>query len=283
MRVTISIALLLVACGDDGAREGMDASVDRFDMAPNAERDAFVTTSDGGTTPDATAPPDGARPTEDCGTDADEDGDGNAGCADTECIDVQRCIDADLAERGLSEHTLCQSLTFDAGATRTRCEEGLPAWTESERELRCDLVPTEVRVDVYCPPEPTEPTDDPVEVQMRWRVAMDLTGSNRMLGPNAYESTSYQAELLFSNTVTEYGAGGSGGDPLYPTMDHWDEQYRAIGWRSFPQGARFVAFTTVSVEVSTIVLHDGGATVDSSGPSYVHNAAFEVPSVGVGE
>ena len=233
--------------------------------------DGFVAPIDGSTDDR----PDGSRPTEDCASDVDDDGDRLGGCEDPECLDVARCIEADLVERGISDWTVCQSLTVDADATSARCEEGLPPWTDSSRDLRCDLVPTEVTLDVYCAPEATE--DETVE--LRWRVAMDLTGTDRMLGPQTYESTSYMAELFFSNTVTEYGAGGSSGDSLQPTIEDWSG-YRAIGWRTLPRGARFVAFTTISIDVSTIQLFDGGANVSSSGPEYVHNAAFELPSAG---
>jgi len=274
VRETLFIALLLVACGDDEARPGTDASVDRRDMAvvDASTTDAFVAPTDGG--PDTT-PPDAARLAEDCSTDLDEDGNGQAGCEDPECLDEARCIEGDLAERGIGDWTVCQTLTFDDAATQERCREGLPAWIESSRELRCDLVPTEVTVDVYCDPEPGD--DETVEV--RWRIAMDLTGSDRMLGPQTYESTSYMAELFLSNTVTEYGAGGSAGDSLHSSVEDWSG-YRAIGWQTLPRGARFIAFTTISIDVSTFRLFDGGVDVSSSGPSYAHNAAFEIPSAG---
>lgn len=271
------IALLLVACGDDEARPGTDASVERLDMAGDdaATPDGFVV-ADGGGAADA-RPPDAAAPTaEDCSTDEDEDGDGQAGCQDPDCLDEARCVDADLEERGFGDWSLCQSLSFDAADTRARCEEGLPAWVESSRDLRCELVPTEVQVDVYCPPE----GGDEASVQMRWRVAMDTTAADRMLGPNTHERTHFMPELTFSNTVTEHGAGGSAGDALYPTAEDW-AGYRAVGWRSLPRGARFVAFTTVSVEVSTFTIHDGGVDVSSSGPDFVHNAAFEVAGAGL--
>ncbi len=276
MRETLFIALLLVACGDDEARPGTDASVDHRDMATvdASTSDGFVAPSDGG--PDA-RPPDAARSIEDCSTDLDEDADGRAGCADVDCFGESRCIEADLVDRGIGDWTVCQTLSFDAAATRARCEEGLPPWTDSSRELRCDIAPTEVAIDVYCDPEATE--DETVEV--RWRIEMDLTGSDRMLGPQTYESTSYMAELFFSNTVTEFGAGGSSGDSLDPTAEDWSD-YRAVavGWRTLPRGARFIAFTTISIDVSTFYLFDGGVDVSSSGPDYVHNAAFEIPSAG---
>ncbi|MBO6939448.1 MAG: hypothetical protein JJ863_31045 [Deltaproteobacteria bacterium] len=278
MRETLFIALLLVACGDDEARPGTDASVARQDMAgddASTTDDGFVAPTDGGGT-DA-RPPDAARAVEDCSTDLDEDGDTHAGCADPDCLDESRCIEADLTDRGLGDWTVCQSLSFDEAATRERCEEGLPAWVESSRELRCDLVPTLVQVDVYCPPEGS--TEEVVEV--RWRVAMDTTGSDRMLGPSTYESTSYMAELFLSNTVTEFGPGGSSGEALYTTAETWWPDYRAVGWRQLPRGARLVAFTTISVDVSTFHLYDGGVNVSSTGPSYAHNAAFEIPSAGI--
>ena len=258
----------------------MDAFVGGRDMEA-AERDAFTSAPDGTVPPDAFVPPDGSEPVEDCTTDADDDGDGSAGCADGECFDETRCIEADLAERGLSDWTVCQSLTFEAEETSARCEEGLPELIlDTEQELRCGLVPTEVQVDVYCPPEPM---DDEEPVQMRWRLAMDLSGTDRMVGPNIYESTNYQPELVHSNTVSDSGTGGYGGDPLHPVVDHWGEDYRAIGWRSFPPGARFTAFTTVRVSVATFYVFDGGTTFEESSPESVYNAAFEVPSVGIGE
>ncbi|MEC7525417.1 MAG: hypothetical protein VYE22_36375 [Myxococcota bacterium] len=275
MRETILVALLLVACSDDEVRPGTDASVARQGDASITDSSVAPTDSGGGV--DARAP-DAARPVEDCSTELDEDGDGRAGCEDPDCLDESRCVEAELDGRGLSDWTLCQSLAFDDAATRERCEAGLPAWVESTRELRCELVPTDVRVDVYCPPEGS--TEEVVE--LRWRLAMDLTGTNRMLGPSTYQSTHYMADLVFSNTVTEFGAGASGGDPLHPTVEDW-AGYRAVGWGQLPRGARFVAFTTVSVDVSTVHVIDGGANVSSSGPTYVHNAAFEVPRAGIGD
>ncbi|HJL18761.1 MAG TPA: hypothetical protein RMH99_24075 [Sandaracinaceae bacterium LLY-WYZ-13_1] len=277
---TIAVALLLAACEGEMARPGTDAALDARDAAPppsdagrdGGARDARVTSPrDGG---DAPSDPDAGRPAEDCATGHDEDGDGRAGCDDGDCLDVARCVEAELTERGLDGWTRCHSLRFDEEATRTRCEDGLPGWSESTRERRCDLVPTEARVDVYCPPEPTD--DDRVE--LRWWVSMDLASDERMLAPGLWESTSYYAELLFSHTVVEHGAGGTGGDALHSTAEGYaGAHFQAVGWRAVPRGARFVAFTAVSMETSTIRVLDGGADITSSDPETVLNAAFELP------
>jgi hypothetical protein len=282
MRLLWALALYvsccgLAACGDDDHSEDDRADDGTLDLSVRdgaPPRDASPV--DGGST-DASAGDGGdmgAATPEDCSTDLDEDGDGRAGCADEECFGLARCREGELVEGGRADWAPCEGTTpllLDPAATAARCEEGLPPWVETSREIRCGAVPTEVSLEVYCPP------GDGPERALRWELTMDLSAPSEMLGPSTYRTTSLLAELFFTRTVVENGGGGSSGEGLMPMREGYrGEGYVAIGWEALGANQTFTAFPAVSESVTTVTFYDGGVDSSSSPPTLFLPAAFSI-------
>ena len=165
------------------------------------------------------------------------------------------------------------AVEIDPAATRARCEAGAPgSFPPSERELRCDVIETSVRLQAYCEPGGEGRA-------LRYELTMDMTGVDEMLGPRTFSSLSYSPEPGLGNLYEIYAGGGSGGDPPYPVRDAYlGNEYRTVSWLTgYTQPTTIVVFPAVSSRVTTITLDEDGGVLGSStsDPALFLASAFE--------